>query len=306
MVAATLGVNYPVRFFEGQIIAKLGQYDQPPQCAMSYLIVTTCVVEAISGGQAQSVAKNASPVHPLISRTGQRLSVLIATWLGAPDGLARTIAQYAMFAVTSARALDQNSATDQSSKKPFPYVEEQMQFLTDNRKCYKMREKQRKIFQSLDPRSECTLSKLLGHATGHDQEFLTGNLLQQIKDEMENVFAYFTEKDGLMACAHARALLRKAEQHSQLEALEANLGQAQNGEAQDEAAKLDVYIQRKVLPWKLHELIDVAERESTQRGVRRHQQDIIVCASLVDKVRQGQALAAHALLYCSHRLLFIC
>ena len=268
MVSAALATRFPDKFFKHLVLPALRNYDQPPQCAMSYLIVATCVVSLLTKGDPQD-----SQIA-LMQEVGEELSISIATWLGAPDGLARTIAQYAMFAVVTA-----------IGQPPNAYVQEQMTFLTDNRKCAKMREKQQRIFTGLDPLQECTIDALLARATGYDQEFQTGSLLDQIRETMEAMFAYFTDLDGPMGSAHGRALLQKATKLNELNKVEKLLEVAST--ESDVDITTDSYVQRKVLPWKMHELIGAAELQKellVAKGKRSRVQEFIMCASLVDKV----------------------
>ena len=132
MVASALAIRCPKTFFVPHILPALRNYDQQPQCAMSYLIVATCVIEKLGSSSPNSDTSQLSQPQ-LLSVVENDLSISVATWLGAPDGLARTIAQYAMFAIT--RALEGRDVN--------PYVTEQIVFLTKNRKCSKMREKHR-------------------------------------------------------------------------------------------------------------------------------------------------------------------
>ena len=323
MVAGALAIRFPRKFFCRLVLPALRDYDQQPQCAMSYLIITTCVVSSLSNSSKQTAAIDAHEStaavsttdpqgHPILVEVHHDLCIYVATWLGAPDGLARTIAQYAMFVVVTALtplASNKGLSLPSSAGPANPYVAEQLAFLRENRKCAKMREKQHRIFHSLNPVHECTLPALLAHASGYDHEFSTGNLLADVRDAMESIFAYFTELDGPMVGAHSRELQMKADKRAQLEELEILL-ERQYIEAQREAVAArstsevagencvdgdttgmglvsEAYVQRKVLPWKMHELIGAANHDKellVASGARQRVQNLIVCASLVDKV----------------------
>ncbi len=365
MVAATLAIRFPARFLARRVLPALRDYDQPPQCAMTYLMVASFAVVALAssssssgggsgggsgsdgssgGGSSSRGSPGSRPPHPVLVEHGEELSISIATWLGAPDGLARTIAQYAMFAVTDALQLvpplqtsddaavtaatatlgeQEQQQQQRRQRRPVnPYVAEQMRFLDQNHKCAKMREKQTRIFRGLDPVQSCSLRSLLASATGYDLEFATGSLLEEVKAVMEGLFASFTESDGAMGSAHGRALLEKAQRVQELRDVETLLddraaaataatasasmegagagagdgagGGARGGSGEGDGGGVSLaaaetrYMQRKVLPWKLHELIGTAELEKELRvagSVRPRVQDFIMCASLVDKVR---------------------
>jgi tRNA guanosine-2'-O-methyltransferase len=163
-------------------------------------------------------------------------------------------------------------------------------FLEENREMARLRRKQTKFFEAYQVESVCTPKGVLGIQVDESDEADPAQLVDVMKQTLIDVY---DETHGL-----------EAPDWKQMEAIvEAQSKEGNEGHDSNDSAGAVVNFQRKIIPLDALNLAMESQREIKLRNAAgQRKQQLIVCASLIDKVPNLAGLARTAEIFAADRL----
>ena len=212
------------------------------------------------------------------SRT-KRVLAGVVPWLSSTQGFSRAIAQLIVYQlIPRIISIESNSSTKNSSTKNTHftfdndwYLKSTYNFLDQNREMKRLRNKQTKFFERYDCELMCTPEGIFSIKVDEAEEADPLHLIDAMKEALRSTYDEAHEADA-PSWKHVEELM---------------VGAGENSEASDEINDIASTVQRKIIPLDSLNLAleDLREqRLSNARGA--HKQNLIVCASLVDKVSE--------------------
>ena len=205
----------------------------------------------------------------------------VLPWLGSTQGFARAIAQLLVHKLIP-HAIDVTEEHDGSDW----YLRMVYDFLDRHDEMRRLRNKQSKFFESYDADKACTLDGILQLDVDEGGEAFPRHLVAVMKDTLREVFAEGT-----------------ATLMPEWKRVEMMLNETQ-AEGTGYEKKDEVNFQRKIIPLDALNLALEDEKERKQRNrAGRKKQQLIVCASLIDKAPNLAGLARTAEIFAAERLI---
>ncbi|OQR98645.1 SpoU rRNA Methylase family [Achlya hypogyna] len=221
---------------------------------------------------------------------------LMAPWLNSAHGHTRTIVQFVMTSLLPFFLAHPTFAPDVA------FLEATLRFLSTNKECKRMFRRQTAQIASFVPEKECALEGLLDHPLNEFDEVVPMSVLCQIKESLAAAYAQFLKEDKV----HGGQYQTNAAEATRLPVVRAT-------DAADDAAPAaegPAVVQRKIDPHAtafledmlaMYEGENVREKQMNARRARRQQ--VIVCASLVDKLPNVAGLARTCEIFNASKLL---
>ena len=225
-----------------------------------------------------------------------RLSKVLASvipWLSSTQGFSRAIAQLLVYSLIPlvipdvserAKAIsDTGGTTDTTDSNWFLLL--LFKFLDENREMTRLRKKQEKFFDQYDAESLCTPEGVLNIPIDEGHEADPVHMVDAIKTCLQEVYQEAHDQDK-PAWKHAHEIL-----------------EAERSEHPESSSDL-VNIQRKIIPLDALNLAMEDLREQRLRNAAgRKRQQLVVCATLVDKVPNLGGLARTSEIFAADRLI---
>jgi len=216
----------------------------------------------------------------------KRVLAGVVPWLSSTQGFSRAIAQLIVYQlIPRIISIESNSNTTNSVTKSARisldndwYLKSTYNFLDQNREMKRLRNKQTKFFERYDCELMCTPEGIFSIKVDEAQEADAVHVIDAMKEALRSTYDEAHEAD--------------APSWKHVEELMVGAGDVEGGEASDEISDIASTVQRKIIPLDSLNLAleDLREqRLSNARGA--HKQNLIVCASLVDKVPNLAGLA---------------
>jgi tRNA guanosine-2'-O-methyltransferase len=209
----------------------------------------------------------------------------VIPWLSSTQGFSRAIAQLLVHALIPL-VVDIDHDEDEEDKDWFLRV--MYRFLDENKAMTRLRTKQNKFFEAYNVEDACTAVGVLSFPIDEGNEADPVHMVDAIKECLQEVYEESHGED-VPAWKQVQTFL-----HSQVEGEEMPPGDGSN---------LVANFQRKIIPLDSLNLAMEDLREKRLRNAAgRKKQQLIVCASLVDKVPNLGGLARTAEIFAADRL----
>jgi hypothetical protein len=230
----------------------------------------------------------------------KRVLAGVVPWLSSTQGFSRAIAQLIVYQlIPRIISIESNSNTTNSTTKSTVitfdndwYLKSTYNFLDQNREMKRLRNKQTKFFERYDCELMCTPEGIFSIKVDEAEEADPLHLIDAMKEALRSTYDEAHEAD--------------APSWKHVEELIVGAADVEGGEASDENNNNDIAstVQRKIIPLDSLNLAleDLREqRLSNARGA--HKQNLIVCASLVDKVPNLAGLARTCEIFAAQSLI---
>mmetsp|Transcript_23901 Transcript_23901/g.41888 ORF Transcript_23901/g.41888 Transcript_23901/m.41888 type:complete len:632 (+) Transcript_23901:1054-2949(+) len=208
----------------------------------------------------------------------------VLPWLSSTQGFSRAIAQLLCHKLIPLVVDVDTNASSGSEEKDDAVLRKFYSFLEDNTDMSRLRSKQQLFFDTYDVDSACTFEGLLSISVDEGEEAHPVHMVDAIKDCLAEVYKEAHDED---------APSWKQMEDLLLEAGQANQSEASNddsGDVQDETELVN--FQRKILPIDALDLgIKSFQEQKLFNAAGKKKQNLIVCASLIDKVPNLAGLA---------------
>jgi hypothetical protein len=210
----------------------------------------------------------------------------VIPWLSSTQGFSRAIAQLLVHAFIPLISDVKNNETSSEGDSDW-FLHRMFNFLDNNREMSRLRAKQAKFFEGYAVEDMCTPEGVLSIAIDEGNEADPLHMVEAIKETLIEVYQE-THGDDSPAWKQVENML-----------------QAKEGELVASAEDLsEVNFQRKIIPLDALNLAMEDMRERKLRNIAgRKRQQLIVCASLVDKVPNLGGLARTAEIFAADRLI---
>lgn len=212
-------------------------------------------------------------------------------WLSSTQGFSRAIAQLLVYAMVPLVIDVSNLKNDSYSIDDDSVLRLIYNFLEENREMARLRRKQTKFFEAYQVESVCTPKGVLGIAVDEGDEADPAHLVDVMKQTLINVYE---ETHGL-----------DAPDWKQMEAIveaQSTGGTAASSPKHSNGAVAN--FQRKIMPLDALNLAMESQREIKRRNAAgERKQQLVVCASLIDKVPNLAGLARTAEIFAADRLI---
>jgi tRNA guanosine-2'-O-methyltransferase len=218
----------------------------------------------------------------------RRVLASIIPWLSSTQGFSRAIAQIMVHAVIPL-VIDVNDKNESLADSDW-FLRLIYRFLSENREMGRLRNKQTKFFARYNIEEMCTPEGVLGVPVDEGDEADPVHLVDAMKEALKEVYE--------------EAHLSDAPVWKQVEeVLQSQRATENDDDSGDESNDL-VNFQRKIIPLDALNLAmeDLREKRLRNAAGQRKQQ-LIVCASLVDKVPNLGGLARTAEIFAADRLI---
>jgi len=207
--------------------------------------------------------------------------VAVIPWLGSTQGFSRAIAQILVHKMIPL-VMDMND--DKSSHDNHWYLIRLFQFLDSNKEMMRLRAKQAKFFEEYDVDEACTVEAMFRLPVDESGEVFPVHLVESMKKTLQELYAEAHEdevphwRQEEVASSKVKPLVSTAP-----------------------STDTESNFQRKILPL---DALNLALKESEEKKnlANYKKQDIIVCASLVDKVPNLGGLARTSEIFAVDRL----
>merc|ERR1712238_207557 len=219
-----------------------------------------------------SVYDFSKPVKTEVNSIIKNILTGTLPWLSSSQGFSRAIAQLLVHKLVPLIS-HENGLIEEEDTCLFKSI---WLFLDENSEIKRLRKKQSRFFEKYDADSVCSAEGLLQIPIDEGGEANPVNLVDMIKQTQQEVYA--------------EARLNDAPTWKHVDDI---LGTDQNNVlcVQDDMSKL-VNFQRKILPLdSLNLAIAESNEQRARNGAGRKKQDLIVCATLIDKVPNLAGLA---------------
>ena len=230
-----------------------------------------------------SVYDFSKPVKTEVNSIIKNILTGTLPWLSSSQGFSRAIAQLLVHKLVPL-ILHENGLIEEEDTCLFKSI---WLFLDENSEIKRLRKKQSRFFEKYDADSVCSAEGLLQIPIDEGGEANPVNLVDMIKQTQQEVYA--------------EARLNDAPTWKHVDDI---LGTDQNNVlcVQDDMSKL-VNFQRKILPLdSLNLAIAESNEQRARNGAGRKKQDLIVCATLIDKVPNLAGLARSAEIFSAEML----
>lgn len=209
-------------------------------------------------------------------------------WLSSTQGFSRAIAQLLVYAIIPL-VIDVTNLKLEAYSTDDEYVLSLMyNFLDKNREMKRLRRKQTKFFDAYDVESVCSASGVLGIPVDEGEEANPPHLVDVIKQTLVDVYEETYGSDAPDWKQMEAIVKGQAEERTMSNSIQADDG---------------VNFQRKIIPLDALNLAMESQREQKLRNAAgRRRQELIVCASLIDKVPNLAGLARTAEIFAADRL----
>jgi len=209
-------------------------------------------------------------------------------WLGSTQGFVRAISQLFIYKLIP---LIEPTIKDSNLKIANWYLERVWLFLENNSDMVRLRKKQELFFYSYDAESACDVTDLLQMSVDEGMEACPKYLVEEIKRCLKESYQEAHEHE-LPTWKQADELLQHQKHELDMQALKSI-------EDADEAN-----FQRKIMPLDaLNLTLEDCNNAKFRNAAGRTKQDIIVCASLIDKVPNLAGLARTAEIFACSKLI---
>jgi tRNA guanosine-2'-O-methyltransferase len=218
----------------------------------------------------------------------RRVLASIIPWLSSTQGFSRAIAQIMVHAVIPL-VIDVNEKNESLADSDW-FLRLIYRFLSENREMSRLRNKQTKFFARYNIEEMCSPEGVLGVPVDEGDEADPVHLVDAMKEALKEVYE--------------EAHLSDAPVWKQVEeVLQSQRATDNDDDSEDESNDL-VNFQRKIIPLDALNLAmeDLREKRLRNAAGQRKQQ-LIVCASLVDKVPNLGGLARTAEIFAADRLI---
>ena len=215
----------------------------------------------------------------------RKVLAAVIPWLSSTQGFSRAIAQLLVHALIPLISDVKNNEMSEGDSDWF--LHRMFNFLDNNREMSRLRVKQAKFFEGYSVEDMCTPEGVLSISTDEGNEADPTHMVEAIKETLIEVYK---ESHGDDAPAW-----------KQVE----NMLQSKAGELVSSAEdSSEVNFQRKIIPLDALNLAMEDMRERKLRNIAgRKRQQLIVCASLVDKIPNLGGLARTAEIFAADRLI---
>jgi hypothetical protein len=218
----------------------------------------------------------------------KKVLAAVIPWLSSTQGFSRAIAQQLVHALIPL-AIDVNKIEDESLADSDWFLRLIYRFLNENGEMKRLRNKQSKFFEKYSVKEVCTVTGVLSVPVDEGEEADPIHMVDAIKTTLQEVYA---ESQGSDA-----PVWKQVE-----EMLQSQQETVANDSATEDSNGL-VNFQRKIIPLDSLNLAMEDLREKRLRNVAgERKQQLIVCASLVDKVPNLGGLARTAEIFAADRL----
>ena len=217
----------------------------------------------------------------------------IIPWLSSTQGFSRAIAQLLVYSLVPmvVSNLSDETAEDIAVTDSDWFIRSMYKFLNENREMRRLRNKQSKFFERYNVEEICTVEGIFGIPLDEGEEAAPENMIDAMKAALKTVYEE----------AHAS----DAPEWKQVEEI---LQSQQPDNSVDntvgpEDAQKEMTFQRKIIPMDALNLAMEDVREKRRRNIAgNRKQQLIVCASLVDKVPNLGGLARTSEIFAADRL----
>mmetsp|Transcript_28830 Transcript_28830/g.44324 ORF Transcript_28830/g.44324 Transcript_28830/m.44324 type:complete len:600 (+) Transcript_28830:3-1802(+) len=211
-------------------------------------------------------------------------------WLSSTQGFSRAIAQIIVHKVIPL-VVDVTSKDIKEEGENDWFLKSMYVFLDENPEMKRLRDKQSKVFETYDVDTMCTPEGILSTPVDEGDEANPLHVVESMKRCLEQVYEEAHEKDT-------------PQWKNVKEMLEAEGSEVSASELDENKEASLVNFQRKIIPL---DSLNLAMEETRQQSLRnatgRKKQDLIVCASLIDKVPNVAGLARTAEIFAADRLI---
>jgi len=234
----------------------------------------------------------------------------VLPWLSSTQGFSRAIAQLLVYQLIPLvihvnQNVDGNESDGGQQGSNIWYLVNLWQFLNDNPEMARMRKKQTKFFHNYHVENVCTLNGILQVPVDLGDEANPIHMVDAMKKSLEELYG---ESHGKIS----EVLGDKDVPMWKLfrNAAETNIGRngndIENGGDEDDEEKNDndVQFQRKIMPLdSLGLALEEMKEASRNNATGQRKQDLIVCASLIDKIPNLAGLARTAEIFAAQKLI---
>ena len=211
-------------------------------------------------------------------------------WLSSTQGFTRAISQLLVHKLVPL-VIDVNDSKEISLNDSDWYLKTNYQFLDDNPEMKRLRKKQSRFFDQYDVDEMCSAKALLQLEVDEGSEANPDHAVDAIKKCLEQVYQESHENETPMW----KQVADMMEESSKESSANGNDTATQDDEL--------VSFQRKIIPLDSLELDLEASRDARLKNARgRKKQQLVVCASLVDKVPNLGGLARTSEIFAAERL----
>ena len=206
-------------------------------------------------------------------------------WLSSTQGFARAIAQLLVHKLTPV-VVDRNGELGATNW----YLQSIYKFLDEAPDMARLRKKQSKFFDAYDADPVCTPEGILAIPVDVGNEADPVHMVNAVKQTLEEVYSEAHEAD-----APQWKQVKKA-----LEDIDGNI--TADDEDEDDVEAL-IGFQRKIVPLdSLNLSLEESREQSLRNAAGRRRQELIVCATFVDKIPNLAGLARTAEIFAADRL----
>ncbi len=232
--------------------------------------------------------------QPLVGSDNLRLREVLAgtiPWLSSTQGFSRAIAQLLVYAVVPLVVEVNDSNFRPTSVDNDGVLRLIYNFLQENREMARLRRKQSKFFETYHVESVCTAKGVLGIPVDEGDEADPSQLVDVMKQTLADVYLE----------AHGA----EAPDWKQMEEIVATQSrEVESGGSHHGSDDIAVNFQRKIIPLNALNLAMESQRQIKLLNVAgQRKQQLIICASLVDKVPNLAGLARTAEIFAADRLI---
>lgn len=223
--------------------------------------------------------------------TNLRLRKVIAgviPWLSSTQGFSRAIAQMMVHSLIPL-VLDVTQKSENGDSDW--YLRQHFKFLDENREMIRLRKKQSAFFEQYEVESICTPEGVLSVPVDEGNEASPVNMVEIIKKTLVEVYEEAHDEDT-PAWKQAETLIGMA----------ADIDRTIGDSDEDDTPSLN--FQRKIIPLdSLNLAMDDVRSRKLLNASGRKRQDLIVCASLVDKAPNLAGLARTSEIFAADKLI---
>ena len=210
----------------------------------------------------------------------KRVLAGVIPWLSSTQGFSRAIAQLMVYRLIPRVISIGNNNAAAASKPMFEdndwFLKSIYNFLDQNREMKRLRSKQTKFFERYDCDSMCTPEGVFSIRVDEAEEADPVHLIDAIKESLQNTYGEAHESDA-PSWKHVEKLMTDNDMDSNDENTDDNIGST---------------VQRKIIPLdSLNLALEDLREQRLSNAKGAHKQNLIVCASLVDKVPNLGGLA---------------
>mmetsp|Transcript_24347 Transcript_24347/g.53793 ORF Transcript_24347/g.53793 Transcript_24347/m.53793 type:complete len:1948 (+) Transcript_24347:175-6018(+) len=205
-------------------------------------------------------------------------------WLSSTQGFARAIAQLLVHKITPL-VVERNGEVGNTNW----YLDTMYNFLDQNSDMARLRKKQSKFFDSYDADPVCTPEGMLRIPVDVGDEADPVHMVSAIKKCLEEVYEEAHEAD--------------APQWKQVKKALKDIDEVADEDEDDDSDEALIGFQRKIVPLdSLNLSLEESHEQSIRNAAGRKRQELIVCATFVDKIPNLGGLARTAEIFAANRL----